>query len=278
MSEAEALIEITGDADLSAGPGKFLLRVRRPAGAEETMELGNSTVSIGRAEANDIHADDRQLSRFHARIAFENGAWAITDLSSKNGTTVNGKEIDRSVLQHGDLVQVGETVIVFERDENYVPPEPAAGVGSVADEQLDALLGFGEMIACAEDELSMLDEFVGRMRDVVRTDRCIVYLVEEGQSKPLMQYSSEDTATGDAEEQTHDVVIERAMAADEPAIEMIDGPLPRHLMLVPLNSRYRKMGVLVLERGTSTGEFSEGDLRLVAIAASHVTSFLRSVI
>lgn len=279
MSEPDALIEVIGHAELPAASTKFLLRVRKPQTEEETIELESATISIGRAEANDIHVEDRQLSRFHARVAFENGTWALTDLSSKNGTTVNGKAVDRVVLQHGDLAQLGETVLVFERDETFVPPAPVETVGSgVPDAALDALLGFGEMIACAEEELSVLDDVVGRMRDVVRSDRCIIYLVEEGQSKPLMQYASEDTVTGDGDDESPDVLIERAMAADEPSTESLDGPTPRHLLLVPLNSRYRKMGVLVLERGLSAGEFHETELRLTTIAAAHVTSFLRSVI
>jgi len=134
------------------------------------------------------------------------------------------------------------------------------------------------MVACAESELAVLDEVVTRMRDVIRADRCVVYLVEEGQSKPLMQYASEDTVTGEGDDQKPDRVIDLAMAADEPGIESLDGTPPRHLVLVPLHSRYRKLGVLVLERGNVGGPYGEADLRLASIAAAQVTSFLRGVI
>ena len=278
MSESEAMIEVMGATPPAAGSA-WQLRVRPPQGDEELRSLTGATVSIGRAEANDICVEDRQLSRFHARIAFENGTWAVTDLSSKNGTSVNGRAVDRAVLQHGDLLQMGEVVVVFERDETHRPPAaPEAPAEGVAEQSLDALLVFGEMVACAEAELAVLDEVVGRMRDVVRSDRCVIYLVEEGQSKPLMQYASEDTVTGEGDDEAVDLVIDRAMAADEPGMESMDTPTPRHLLIVPFHSRYRKMGVMVLERGDVFGPYHEGDLRLASIAAAHVTSFLRSVI
>lgn len=279
MSESEAMIEVMGPAAAPAAASAWQLRVRRPEGNEEVRALSGSTISIGRAEANDISVEDRQLSRFHARIAFENGTWAVSDLSSKNGTTVNGRMVDRAVLQHGDLIQMGEVIVVFERDET-APPVAASDPSpdGITEQGLDALLAFGEMIACAESELAVLDEVVGRMRDVVRSDRCVIYLVEEGQNKPLMQYASEDTVTSEGDDEAPDLIIDRAMAADEPAMESLDEPTPRHLIVVPLHSRYRKMGVMVLERGEVFGPYHEGDLRLASIGAAHVTTFLRSVI
>lgn len=280
MSEPEALIEVMGAMDAVLAGHAWALRVRRVDGAEETVALAGATLSIGRAEANDIHLDDSQLSRFHARVALDDGAWVLTDLSSKNGTTVNGKATDRRVLEHGDLVQVGESVLVFERSEAMAaaPAEPiAAPVSGTPDDRMDALLAFGEMLACAEEELGVLDEVVGRLRDIVQSDRCILYLVEEGQSKPLMQYASEDTVTGEGDEAATPL-MERAMAADEPEIDSLPGPVPRYIMVVPLHSRYRKMGVFVLERSMSAGSFQEGELRVASIASSHVTTFLRGVI
>ncbi|MEM8883153.1 MAG: FHA domain-containing protein [Planctomycetota bacterium] len=282
MSDPEPLIEVMGPpvepaaAEVREGV-VWRLRVRPVTGEEREIVLGEQTVSIGRADANEVHLDDAQLSRFHARLAIEDGAWVLTDLSSKNGTSVNGRAVDRHVLQHGDLIQIGESVLVFEREASVeVPseilaPPPAPTVG---DEHLDMMLSFAEMLSCAEEELGVLDDVVSRARDVVRSDRAVLYLVEEGQSKPLMQYMSEDTVTGE-ESLTGEPMIELAMQVEEPSIETVPGPLPRHLLVVPLHSRYRKLGVLVIERRSA---FLEAELRLASIAGAHITSFLRGVI
>jgi hypothetical protein len=275
VSGPESLIEILGQAapKLTAG---WRLRVRTIDGTETTLALTDATISIGRSDANDIHSEDAQLSRFHARIAKEGAAWVLIDLSSKNGTTANGTAVERHVLQHGDLVVAGETVIVFERGGQDGAEEPAAP-SPEQENQLDALLAFGEMVACAEEELAVLEEIAARLRDVVACERSTIILVEENSARPLMHYTHQDTVTGEAQD-VSEAVMQGALDADQPAIDTMGGPVPHHILVVPLNGRYRKAGVLVLERGASAKPFPESDLRIASIAASLVTSFLRSVL
>jgi len=275
MTEPEALIEILGKREPKLTVG-WRLRVRSGAAEESCIELSNETVTIGRADANDIHPDDSQLSRFHARIARENGAWVASDLSSKNGTSVNGRAIDRHTLQPGDLIQAGETIVVFERGEGgQSSAEPILNyAGGPA---LDALLGFGEMLACAEDEMAVFEEVASRVRDVVVCERATIILVEEGSGRPLMQYSHQDTLTGESEE-LGGVVLQRALEVEQPCLETIPGIAPLHVLLAPLQARYRKAGVLVMERGSSGRPFVEAELQYASIAAAHITTFLRSLL
>jgi DNA-binding response OmpR family regulator len=69
--------------------------------------LDKPRTTIGRWEDNNIVVDDRWVSRYHARIRRENDHYVIEDLSSKNGTFVNGRRISEpTVLADGDQVQV----------------------------------------------------------------------------------------------------------------------------------------------------------------------------
>jgi pSer/pThr/pTyr-binding forkhead associated (FHA) protein len=56
-----------------------------------------SIVIIGRDSACDIMIDDITASRKHAEITKEKGKYYITDLSSTNGTYLNGKKITERV-------------------------------------------------------------------------------------------------------------------------------------------------------------------------------------
>jgi len=273
--EGEVLIELVGQAQSIAAACEHRLRVRESGGAESTLILGDATVSIGRSDANDIHADDAELSRFHANLALEAGSWILTDLSSKNGTCVNGRACDRHVLQHGDRIQAGEMLIVFEQTGDATPR--ARGPIGDSSERLDPLLSFGEMLACAEEELAVLDAIVGNLRDLIACERATIILVEEGSSKPLMQFTNQDTVTGESNE-VSDSVLRRALEADQPTLETLPGPIPHHLLMAPLQSRYRKVGVILLERGMNAHPFDEADLQITSIAAAHITSFLRSVL
>jgi len=157
------------------------------------------------------------------------------------------------------------------------PVVETASTPAIDPNRLKVLLSFGEMLACAEDELGVLDEVVSRMRDVLRADRSVLFLVEEGQHKPLMQYASEDTRTGEPDAAA-EAVMELAMAAEEPVTDSIVGAHALHVCIVPMHARYRKLGVLVIERGPAAEPFDEQDVRIASIAASQITTFLRSVL
>jgi len=74
-------------------------------------------------------ADDPELSRHHAQITCDaTGDYAITDLSSSNGTFVNGVRLEGSVrLSPGDSIEVGGTTLVV-REVVRAPAAPPAAV------------------------------------------------------------------------------------------------------------------------------------------------------
>lgn len=77
--------------------------------AAQTFRLAYIT-DIGRDECcNDIHIADPSLSRQHARIRWEDGAFVIYDLASANGVTLNAALIQRAALHDGDRLQMGQT-------------------------------------------------------------------------------------------------------------------------------------------------------------------------
>ncbi len=79
-------------------------------GSGETFPLGFEPTSIGRHDDNEIILPDVQVSRHHAEIVMQGGRWVIADLGSANGTFVNGEKLTGPrVLNHGDLVRVGQT-------------------------------------------------------------------------------------------------------------------------------------------------------------------------
>ena len=62
---------------------------------------------VGRDPSCDINVQDRQVSRFHARVTPTPEGVTIEDLGSKNGTNHNGVEIASPVmLQDGDLLGI----------------------------------------------------------------------------------------------------------------------------------------------------------------------------
>lgn len=72
---------------------------------------------LGRGSEH-VPLTDRTVSRRHAELRLENGAWIIVDMRSANGTYVNGIRIEKPVrLKHGDQIKIGSTLVVYGGDE-----------------------------------------------------------------------------------------------------------------------------------------------------------------
>ena len=65
-------------------------------------------LDVGRSPANHVVLDDDDVSRFHARLLFDNGSLWVRDAGSRNGVFVNGKRVaDHKALKVGDRVRFG---------------------------------------------------------------------------------------------------------------------------------------------------------------------------
>ncbi|MEM7261953.1 MAG: sigma 54-interacting transcriptional regulator, partial [Planctomycetota bacterium] len=72
------------------------------------MSNGEEGIVLGRDEGADVTLDDPAVSRFHARLFYNDDRWRILDLGSSNQTFVNGDPIRESPLEPGDQVGIGD--------------------------------------------------------------------------------------------------------------------------------------------------------------------------
>ena len=83
-------------------------------GGPAAFELPDGDTRVGRDRDNDLVVDDFAVSRQHAVVRrLPEGFW-IEDQGSANGTSVGGVRVTRQLLRHGDRVEVGQTILVFE--------------------------------------------------------------------------------------------------------------------------------------------------------------------
>jgi len=89
----------------------------RLTAVRKAIPEGN-TLSVGRAEDNDIVLHDERVSRRHAQISWSEDGLRIGDLSSRNGTLLNGRSLGRLArnFMEGDVVTIGDYVIRVEHD------------------------------------------------------------------------------------------------------------------------------------------------------------------
>lgn len=76
--------------------------------------ISEKIATLGRSGSNDIVVNHEKSSRQHCEFFFDDDAWHVRDLDSRNGTRLNGhKFTGKKTLQHGDMLEVARTRIVF---------------------------------------------------------------------------------------------------------------------------------------------------------------------
>jgi pSer/pThr/pTyr-binding forkhead associated (FHA) protein len=88
----------------------------RPVG---DWQLNKPELTLGRLSVNDIQVRADRVSRLHAKIRWENGAWLIEDADSLNGITYQGSRIDKHVLVNGDRIMLAPKVALHFKGPAY---------------------------------------------------------------------------------------------------------------------------------------------------------------
>jgi pSer/pThr/pTyr-binding forkhead associated (FHA) protein len=95
----------------ASGP---VLVVRSGGGiAGQTFHPPEGKTIIGRSPECQIFLDDVTVSRRHAELERTAESFTIRDLGSLNGTYVNRRRIESTVLQNDDEVQIGKYRLTF---------------------------------------------------------------------------------------------------------------------------------------------------------------------
>ena len=80
---------------------------------KQVIPLSKKVTRLGRHLDNDIVIHEEFLSRYHAEIILEEGQYVLYDKNSTGGTHVNGRKIDRCLLNSGDLISLVNIQIMF---------------------------------------------------------------------------------------------------------------------------------------------------------------------
>ena len=75
-------------------------------------QLDKAVLTVGRLSGNDVQVPSQRVSRLHAKIRWENGAWVIEDADSLNGLVYQGHLVEKNVLAHGDRIHVAPTAVI----------------------------------------------------------------------------------------------------------------------------------------------------------------------
>src|SRR3954453_22981094 len=94
------------------------LLVREADGASSHVQLGAPPLKIGRRPGHEVVLADTYASADHAELLSRQDQRWVQDLSSTNGTRLNGRPIPPRVLHSlhdGDVIRIGSTELTYHR-------------------------------------------------------------------------------------------------------------------------------------------------------------------
>jgi pSer/pThr/pTyr-binding forkhead associated (FHA) protein len=99
-------------------------------GSTFSADLDCDLITIGRHEDSMIPLPSPSVSSHHATLRVQGGNFYVQDLGSRNGTRVNGAEVEEAVVNDGDRITFGDVQAVYcaETQEQ----EPPLAVAEVA--------------------------------------------------------------------------------------------------------------------------------------------------
>ena len=105
------------------------LTIKSGADAGKTVQVEGNEFTIGREAGVDLKLQDGKASRRHAALrVLPDGRATLYDLGSSNGTFVNGQRVQSVLIQGGEQIQIGDTVLVADG----APTSPGQAVPAAA--------------------------------------------------------------------------------------------------------------------------------------------------
>jgi adenylate cyclase len=279
------------------------LFLKEGAGQGLSYELEPGTTTIGRSRGSTIELGGLGVSRSHAAIRFEEGGKAILeDLGSKNGTTVNGTRVEKAVLNDGDEIGIGQTVLLYRDDrtsggeapvESTVRSvlkvdadgkiEPGNVTGDVellkkTHRYLSILYDVGRAIASTLNLNELLTSIMSIVFEVIHPDEAFIMLKDDAQGQLKLRLFRSKLSGGAegtiAVSRTilnkvvqEGVAVLSADASSDSRFKSAQSVMRFHMMstmCVPLVSKGGVIGVIHTANRISSGEFQEEDLQLLS--------------
>jgi len=153
-----------------------VLEVVRGNAPEKIHYLRPRGYTVGRARYNDVSLTEPSISKNHARILHENGAFVIEDQGSLHGVYVNSERVQRSELAPGAQIQLGNVTLKF---------SPITGEGATAQiaelpwvEQQQLLLSLVQALNSTLVLSQVLEQVLDAVMQITRAERGFLLLVE----------------------------------------------------------------------------------------------------
>ncbi len=122
--------------------------------------IGGDLIRIGKSDENDILLPEETVSRMHCEIIRDPKGYLLRDLSSTNGTFLDGAEVREAYVRTGSVISVGTVQLKFTPFEERIEilPSEKEALGELVGSSLRMREIFGLIERIAPTEATVLIE------------------------------------------------------------------------------------------------------------------------
>lgn len=273
------------------------LVVTLPNGETSHHSLTLKPQDVGRDPSCHIQIDDATVSRRHADIrGGSDGRFTIRDLSSKNGTLVNGSPITTHEVQDGDEITFGSIVtqfyvgevenrtsLVSVDDRETMAPSSISYVGpadklKLSQQRLEMLYEISDRLTGLRSENDLLSDIIKICIETFQFERAAIgvrWPDRRGMDWPVVhnitgadgEIKLSRTILRQALEEGQRVIIsDTSQEMPDPTVSIV-AQGTRSAMCVPIAYSDEILGVIYGDRVTTTRKYGQEDVDFLAAVA-----------
>jgi serine phosphatase RsbU (regulator of sigma subunit)/pSer/pThr/pTyr-binding forkhead associated (FHA) protein len=245
------------------------------------MSIVTSPFSVGRAPDRDLILSHPYVSRRHAEIVYEDGAFFVVDAGSRHGTFVNGIRVDRQRLSTNDALHFSSPNSDLEKLRWFLEAARKLNTVGAVDQILASLVETTLQLTKVErgyvflvDEAGNLNMAVGRSSagEVLADDSTLSRTAIQQATRTAGEYMITDTLTAESGARTDSMVAQSI----------------RTVICIPLRRRRSErqpgdsdgttsgeiLGVLYLDSRLNPGKLTEVDNDLLKTIATEAAALI----
>ena len=244
----------------SSAPSGPKLKLLKSTGEELSFPIDKAKFTIGRSGENDLQTNDASVSRYHAEIVREEGAYKLFDKQSKCGTFVNGQRIQNCVLKHQDRILLGnDTQILFLTHEDttrdsspFVTDTPSMilSLGGSDLKNVSHLLEVARLLSGSAPLHEILEMVLDKAIEITRAERAFLVMKDAaGEPKIERGRDKNKQSLGPETFQISKTVLKQVMESGEKVmLADVQGPNKASMSESMLNLELRTITCLPLKQ------------------------------
>ena len=222
------------------------------------FRLSKKRTLIGRGQTSDICLDDTAVSLIHAVIENNNGKLKIYDMSSENGTIVNGKSVVTSELNVGDLIVFGDTGFKIDLPSNLTPQGEFPDIISSEDVDIPLLPKRINKVTKKKVKKGSYDNLEYPLSKLKGAEFSKYIFEEDAEIKPIFHYDTYKSSVEVIVSNNNDVFSVQYVSLKDGLISLTGGEAKKGLIEFPYFGKTEKVPFLRMEDGKVEVYFIQG--------------------